>query len=429
MTNQRNRNRILRMPTRCSRGAMASALAALFMIFADVPTAYALTSGNIEWMKFPKVEVANNGSSYTGVTGIGYGWEAEFKIDSGIIGKIKSWKVWPVIQANGLSAYSLDLYAASKSYSVGNRPKHVHKTVGEIFPDVAIKNYALQVCNLHRTLLNNQGHPDSYVFGNEHKIAITVSGGLSFDVTQGDTIIEAFQTHSEIVCKKWQGAAIPQAGNLKMKTVMQVTKAKLSISPAYNNLTADCPVTVPLVAEFEATMPGTLQFRFVSAQGKISSTYHATVTGQTNGIYKTKYEKQISVPLPQTPAGNSGGQGGAINQAAGGGLAAATPTVDPLFPSGQSSGGMAQYQNKMPAGNVHSESFRVEVLSPSPGVVSGYHGYHITCKPKLNDGIGISPKPTFGINPNGPTAPGNATVPMKAAPTSPAISVTPARRK
>ena len=222
------------------------------MLFAAT-SSHAATGGSFNRLKFPVIEVQTNGSSYTGVTAIGYGWEAEFVIDSGVVGKIKSWKVWPSINVAGVGDHSLNLYAASKSYPIGDRPEHVHRTESRLFPDVAIKNFALQVCNYNRTILKNQGHSDSYVFGKEHKVATTIFGNMDVDVTQGKLFVESFKQDGEIVCKKWQGAVIPHADKLKTKTVMQVTKAKLSISPGYQNLTADCPVTVPLVAEFEAS--------------------------------------------------------------------------------------------------------------------------------------------------------------------------------
>jgi hypothetical protein len=168
----------------------------------------------------------------------------------------------------------------------------------------------------------------------------------------------------------------------------QVTGAKLFIAPAYQNLTADCPVTVPLVAEFTATNIGSLKFRFVSASGKASPLYSAQITGQTGGIYKTLYEKQIQVPLTQA-GGMGGGQsgGGGGNQQAGGGFAVQTQPEEPLFPTAPSSGGMGQVQVNPVAGNIHSESFRVEVVEPATGIVSDYAGYRITCKPTMVPGI------------------------------------------
>ncbi|HKQ31263.1 MAG TPA: hypothetical protein VJS66_08265 [Burkholderiales bacterium] len=403
----------------CLRRALALGAAGAFLSAA--PLAHAGGGISYSWIKFPIIEVQTDGTSYTGLTGIGYAWQAEFDADTSVGATIKSWKVWPSVEVAGVGTHSLKQYAASKSYAIGHRPKDVHKTVSELFPDVAIKNFALQVCNHNRTVLKNQGHPDSYVFGQEHKIATTINGGAELDVTVGAVANESFQTMGEIVCKKWQGAVIPHADKFKPKTVMQVTKAKLTISPAYSNLTADCPIVVPLVAEFEATEPGTLEFRFVSAHGQVSQTYSATISGKTGGVYKTQYEKQISVPLPVTPAGNSGGKGGAVNQTAGGGFTVATPPIDPLFPGGQPKSGATKFQNQVPAGNVHSESFRVEVLLPNQGVVSAYHGYHITCRPKQNDAVQL-PNATFGAQPNQPTAP---IAPKKASPTI----ETPARRK
>ncbi|MGH6948466.1 MAG: hypothetical protein ACREDZ_14130 [Kiloniellales bacterium] len=173
-------------------------------------------------------------------------------------------------------------------------------------------------------------------------------------------------------------------------TGFQVTGAKLFIAPAYKSLTADCPVTVPLVAELTATNTGTLKFRFVSASGKVSQLYTANITGQTGGVYKTLYEKQIQVPLTQASGmgGGGGGGGGIVDQQGGGGFAVQTQPEEPIVPTAPSSGGMGQVQVNPLAGNIHSESFRVEVVQPATGIVSGYAGYRITCKPKATPGIG-----------------------------------------
>lgn len=405
------------------RHTLAGALVTL-LLCGNFSAAHAAVGGVFHWLKFPTIEVANNNAAYIGVTAIGYGWEAEFSIDSGVVGRVKSWKVYPAIDVTGVGLHSLKLYAASKSYPVGNRPKHVHKTVAQLFPDVAVKNFAIQVCNQHRALLKNQGHSDHHVFNNEHKIATTVWGHIDIDSTQGAVFAESFSQDGLIVCKKWQGSTVPTAGDINAKpAIMKVTKAKLSISPAYQSTTANCPVIVPLVAEFEATAPGTLQFRFVSAHGKVSQTYNATIGAPTNGVYKTKFEKQISVPLPTLQPGNSGGQGGAINQTAGSGFATATPPVDPIFPSNPSPSGATQLQNQATPGNVHSESFRVEVLSPTPTIVSNYHGYHITCNPKQNPGI-VMPTPTLGVQSKEPSASPGAKLK-----TAPASNGAPAYRK
>src|SRR5687767_1249346 len=96
---------------------VAFGLAALVCVM-PLPV-HASTGGEFMWIKFPTIEVQTNGSSYTGVTAIGYGWEAEFDIDSGVVGKVKSWKVWPSISVNGVGNHSLHLYAVSKSYAIG----------------------------------------------------------------------------------------------------------------------------------------------------------------------------------------------------------------------------------------------------------------------------------------------------------------------
>ena len=194
----------------------------------------------------------------------------------------------------------------------------------------------------------------------------------------------------QILCKGDKALADALTPNYQgsYATGFQVTGAKLFIAPAYQNLTADCPVTVPLVAEFTATNIGSLKFRFVSASGKASPLYSAQITGQTGGIYKTLYEKQIQVPLTQA-GGMGGGQsgGGGGNQQAGGGFAVQTQPEEPLFPTAPSSGGMGQVQVNPVAGNIHSESFRVEVVEPATGIVSDYAGYRITCKPTMVPGI------------------------------------------
>ncbi len=363
-----------------------------------------------------EIEVASNGAAYTTTPpNKNIVANVHIEIDSGWSGHVKSWEVWLELKAAGALGLEFPEHGANESYPVFQRPHSVDEVEQLLIPSAAYNSYIVAQCNNLADSLRQQGLSDQEIFDEDRNIGLWVNPQL--DVDYSGIVNPGFEEAAagsppdiQIVCKKWTGSAMPMAGAFQSN--FQVTGAKLAISPAYRNLVADCPVTVPLVAEFTSTNAGNLKFRFVSASGKASQLRSVNITGQTNGVFKALHEEHIQVPLAQggSPAGNPSGGGGIVNQQPGGGLAVQTQPEDPLFPSSPSSSGIGQVQVTPLAGNIHSESFRVEVMDPATGIVSDYAGYRITCKP---ESAGIATPEALQMQPQPPqpqTQPGTAAI-------------------
>lgn len=361
-----------------------------------------------------EMPVASNGTSYTSVPWNGNILaDVHVEIDSGWSGHVKSWETWLRLWVPDGEEIEFPAYGAGASYPVFQRPHTVDVVKHLQIPAAAYDSFIVGQCNQLADDLRSEGLSDQQIFAEDRTIAIFAVAQL--DVDFSGVVNPALQQAAggnprpnfQIVCKKWAGSDVPAAGAVQAN--FQVTGAKLAISPAYQNLTADCPVTVPLVAEFTATNAGSLKFRFVSAGGKVSQLRTVSITGKTGGVYKALYEEQIQVPLAQggSAGAGQGSGGGIVNQQAGGGLAVQTQPEEPLFPTAPSSSGMGQVQVNPLAGNVHSESFRVEVVKPATGIISDYAGYRITCKPKA---AGIATAPNLQMQPQAPQPDGATTV-------------------
>jgi len=378
-----------------------------------------------------EIPVASNGTNYTTVP-----WNGNIlagihvEIDSGWSGHVKSWETWLELVAAGGDEIDLPQYGAGDSYPVFQRPHTVDVVEHLLVPAIAYDSFIVAQCNKLADGLRQDGLSDQQIFGEDRAIGLWVSPRLEVDysgiVNPGlQQAVGESPPDIQIVCQKWQGSAVPAAG--AFQSGFQMTGADLHIAPAYRNLTADCPVTVPLVAEFTATNTGNLKFRFVSASGKVSQLRSVNITGKTGGVYKALYEEHIQVPLAQASGGSGGqssGGGGIVDQQPGSGLAVQTQPEEPLFPTAPSSSGMNQVQQNPVSGNTHQESFRVEVMDPATGIVSDYIGYRITCKPKMGTiatpkALQMQPKPAatavpmLRVQPQAPRSPQRQLTPMQ----------------
>jgi hypothetical protein len=422
----------------CWRLGAAGAFCLIAAAWAEPSLAKSEESATLVSVVPAEISVASNGTRYTTTP-----WNGNIvatvriEIDSGWSGHIKSWETWLNLLADG-HKLELPQHGEDESYPVFQRPHNVDQVVQLQVPAAAYNAFIVARCNDLAEDLRQEGLTDQQIFNQDRKIGLWVSPQLEVDysgiVNPGlEEATAGTPPDAQIVCKNWTGSAMPMAGAFQSN--FQVTGAKLAIAPAYRNLVADCPVTVPLVAEFTATNGGSLKFRFVSAGGKASQLRSVNITSQTNGVYKALHEEHIQVPLSpgSGPAAPASGSGGVVNQQTGSGLAIQTQPEDPLFPGSPSSSGMGQVQVNPLAGNIHSESFRVEVIDPATGIVSDYAGYRITCKPQ-SAGIATpknlqmqpqAPQPATTIGPVLRLQPQAPKPPQPVAPVAPALRLQP----
>lgn len=360
------------------------------LTLATASPSYAATSAMVIWLKFPTVSVKAEGTEYTGVTAIAYGWEAEFEIESGTIGRTKSWRLFPILSSPGLPAFSLHRFAASKSYRFGARPKRVHKTVGQIFPNTVIEDYAIQACNRNRDRLRDQGVPDGEIFSTQHQIPVDVRQGFDIDVTIGSLIVEALGPNEhQIIClarEIMESPPPPPVASTDIALPFQVTGALLLIVPGHKTET-ECPTELGFIGRIftAGTGSGTVQYRFEWPTGERSTVFSVEVEDGSEGV---DISHQVEIPLTAAFAPGDGDQGGGSTAVHEGGIAE-TPQAPPPEPlpevAPEQPEGPTVTDTRLPA-NVHKSDVRLVVLSHG-GVVSDPESYHIVCQPSATEGI------------------------------------------
>ena len=338
--------------------SVAGTLAAAFLVVLAPSPGWTSTTGQVLWSSFPKIVVIGNGQEYTGVTAPGYAWEGEFEIETGAIGRIKSWEFNPELTIGTQASLSLHLYRASASYPNAEdpwpRPKKVHQTVGRIFPDVAIKAYIVGACNEHAATLRQAGQSNAQIFAQAHVLPATYKMALDFEVTWGETFLAALPpTPAEIVCEKWVGAVKPAPSGMAVK--MEVKEAKLLVFPTQH--AGGCPVQVGLFMQVTGNGYGSFETWMESTEGWKSKKTQKNIAGKKAGQYVEEFSDKLTVPTVLPTSAPSGG--GAGSQAVGGGLTASKPPGDTFPGQGKPpvapKGGLTTGQ----AANVHQAALRL----------------------------------------------------------------------
>ena len=411
----RNTSEYHHPPRRRRRGTARllrwAAVPAFSLLFAT--QAFGGTTGKIEWMTFPHYTVASDGNHYTGVGPLASGWEARILIESGVLGRIKSWSVYPNLAVSGVGELSFALYDAHKSYPFANRPKTVHKTVGALFPNSFVEDFVAEACNHNLELLMDQGYTRQQVLAQDRTIAAQIWGSLSFDVTVDYTIVEAFVKDVEITCEKSPFVPLPPGpGGIQSGSEFNVDNASLVIFP--DNYSGACPKDLTLFMEVQGTMKGTFEARIESTAGWKSTAFVL----QTNefdggsGLWGREFSEAFPVPV-ELPPPSSGGGG---VPAGPGNLQALPKPGDDLFP-GQGGGAQAVggLTGKDPGSNVHQQSLRLAAKANGKTVYSDWRQYRVVCDPKvaiqpattafMPGGSGPGPKPGDGDPKPRPTEP------------------------
>jgi hypothetical protein len=388
------------------------AVAAFALLIA--PPTFAYTGASLEWLHFPQLAVASDGDHYTVVTGIGYAWEGRVAIESEGLPRVKSWSLYPILHVEGLESLSFKPYAAGKSYPIGKRPQDVHRTVGTIFPNIFVNEYAAAACNLHLERLMSQGQSRAQVLSQQRTVAADLGWGLDLDITVGDPIIEASAPMQvDIVCEKSPAKGVkPGASGVTTTGDFELDNARLTIFP--DTWSGACPKDLTLFMEVQGNHTGTFEARIESTAGwKSTKTVLQTNEFDDNsGLWTREFSDPFSVPVKMpTP----GGGGGGIEPAAGDFQVQQNPGDDvPIGPSTpQAAGG--GFAAADPGSNVHQQSLRLVATANGKTVASPWKQYRVTCDPKpaippatqqfLPGGTGGKPpKPTRPTEPT-PNAP------------------------
>ena len=169
------------------RLAVKNSAAVAAMLMALVPSLASADSGHayITGTNPTVLKVKSNGQAYTKLDLLGnFSVSAKLKFDTGVTGRIKSWKAEPVmINGYGIATpvQGTSAYKQSKSYSVGHRPKSINKNLVFSMPSSMIKNAAVAMCNWRANTLRDQGKSNQQIFSQNQEVHFNVQLKASVD--------------------------------------------------------------------------------------------------------------------------------------------------------------------------------------------------------------------------------------------------------
>ena len=184
-----------------------------------------------------KIEVASNGSSYHSVSPFAnLVAEVYYVFSAGAVGKVKSWKLWLGLASDESRVLWFPNHGLQQSCPWYDRPSKVDGNETLMVPAVAWQGAVKARCNELADSLRAQGLSDAAIFGQDRTVKLVVLPDFEVDTTgAGSNQIEeqavGWSSHPRIdlVCKKWAGAAIPQAAGSVATTPAKVVNKGLSI--------------------------------------------------------------------------------------------------------------------------------------------------------------------------------------------------------
>ena len=216
----------------------AAAIAAVFAA-ALLPTAVLAdeVDAYVTHITSQRLEVLSNGSSYATTNPFAnLVADVNIEVDTDTAGRVKSWKIWLGIAGETSDSLWFPSYGKSKSYPWYDRPRRVDRTEQLIVPASAWSGYVKARCNELADALRAQGLGNTAIFSEDRKVELAVMAGFDVDTTgagSGSILSEgsSWGAHAklDLICKKWSGAAVPQASDSITVTPAKVVNKGLSI--------------------------------------------------------------------------------------------------------------------------------------------------------------------------------------------------------
>jgi hypothetical protein len=344
---------------------------------------------------YPSYKVKSNGESYTQMGDAIAGYVIKYDVNLSQGNRIKEWTIVSELFLHGENVpdnypnpddrIDLSPWSTSAKYSFGNRPKSWTGTAtSKVIPYMHGADKFVAMCNALAADLRDEGMSNQEIFSQDRTIKLLLNSFISVDrkgiSEQADTSAQVSDPVF-LVCQKLQVARSNAVNDPQGS--MRVSKSEISIPPAWNGKTTICPVKVPATVKLNTSTTGRVKYRLRAAtSGYVTPEYTMDIKDKVDGKWTGTAVIDIPVPLPvlNDPTrdkdgpyrGGVGGTGFAQTPGSGPDLDA-LPTNDGGIPAGPS--GKAAEQGPS---NLHSESFRVETVSPNK-VVSDYAGYIVTC--------------------------------------------------
>lgn len=230
--------------------------------------------------------VESNGSSYHSVYGLAnIVADVYIKIDTGTAGRVKSWKLWLGLTTEDGVDENYPHYKVAKTYPWHDRPRRVDRTETVIVPAAAWGNFVKGRCNALADSLRGQGLGNTAIFGQDRKIELALVPFLHVDNSgagSGSIMQQAAGwpgLHKiDLVCKKWAGAAIPQASDSLAVPPAKVVNKGLSI---YESATLNGSCRIRLDGWITTDrQQAEVRFRYRNQEGKESQVWTVN-TGQS----------------------------------------------------------------------------------------------------------------------------------------------------
>ncbi|WP_193371392.1 hypothetical protein [Pelagibius marinus] len=230
----------------------------------------------VTYLSPPRIEVASNGSSYHRTNPLAnLVADVHVEVDTGLVGGVKSWNAFLGLAREDGGRMWFQSFGKSKSYPWYDRPNSVNRTERLELPEYAWGAFVRTQCNALADHLRAQGLPDTAIFGQDRKLELGVVSNLDVNNTgPGSNSIFVGATpwdevkKIEVVCKKWPGAAIPQASTTLAAPPSKVVNKGLSIYEQYG-ITGVCKIRLDGWITTDQKN-AEVSFRYKNQQGKQS---------------------------------------------------------------------------------------------------------------------------------------------------------------
>ena len=260
------------------------AAGALMAGLAPVPALADSASANITNLLTTQISVNSNGSSYTSVAGLAtLTADVRIQVDAEVSGRVKSWRVWLGLSDGEGNHLQFQTMGVGKSYGTFERPRRVDRTERVIVHAVAWQGFVAARCNELADELRSGGLPDSAIFAQDRTLQLGVTAHFDADISGvGGYFVGAKPWEeipkTQVICKKWQGSAIPQAGTGLSVAPTKVVNKGLSIYEQYG-ITGVCKIRLDgwITTDKKNT---TVKFRYRNQAGKLSKVWTVN-TGQS----------------------------------------------------------------------------------------------------------------------------------------------------
>lgn len=291
------------------RAVLAPFALATLLAPALVPAAALADSKEIAVVNLVSKQLAvdSNGSSYHMVSHLAnLVADVRIVVDTGEVGRVKSWKAWLGL-SNGEGAYEdYKLYFVAKEYPWGKRPRHVNRIERIIVPSGVWANFVKARCNALAAELRAQGLGDTAIFGQDRHIELGVPPFLDTETTgagSGNLIVEAVPfgnlSKLDLVCKKWPGAAIPQASSDITIGPAEVVATSLSVAEL-SSLGGACKIRLDGSITTDRG-DAEVSFRYRDQAGKESQVWKVNTGASKTASFSHWYD------IPNNPDGDETG--------------------------------------------------------------------------------------------------------------------------